>query len=122
MTDYNVTVPEWIKILGLEDIRAQLTYNINLAESEKARAAQCELKAIGLQQERDEARVELTAATANLAAANTEIVDLYNALHDIVAETLAHDNTPYIALAKIVKIASDALGIEPVWGGAAKYE
>jgi len=68
------------------------------------------------------AEAERDAASANLAAANTEIVDLYNALHDIVAETLAHDNTPYIALAKIVRLASDALGVDPVWGGAAKDE
>ncbi len=38
---------------------------------------------------------------------------LRDALHDIVAETLAHDNTPYTALANIVNIASLALGDQP---------
>ncbi len=87
---YTPSVPdEWISALSLEDIRAQLTYTLTLAESEKARAAQAETKAIGLQGELNEARAEL----ANERAQRATLEELCNAQQETMRELWAQNET-----------------------------
>ena len=53
------SIPEWILHLGVDDIRAQLTFAIKIAEDEKARAATACMKVLSLQMELTEARARI---------------------------------------------------------------
>lgn len=64
----------------------------------------------------DEQIAMLKTALIKAEAKTLRIEKLRNALHDIVAETLGHDNSPNTALANIVHVASAALGDQTTIG------